>query len=86
MLRQGYRFASFDGINRYYAADEESSLIDRLAPANVLDQFVPAYVQLINEELERLRSAYAQIEHEIGKKNDLIEATTEYVRRLEKKG
>ena len=68
VLKSGYRFASFDGINRYYAAEEESSLIDRLAPANVLDQFVPAYVQLMNEELERLRSAYTRIEHEIARR------------------
>ena len=83
VLKQGYRFASFDGINRFYVAEEESSLIDRLAPANVLDEFVPAYVQLMNEELERLRSAYARIEEDIAKKDDHIEATAEYVRRLE---
>lgn len=83
VLKEGYLFASFDGINRFYAAEEESTLIDLLAPANVLDQFVPAYVQLINEELERLRSAYARIEHDIALKDDQIEATAEYVRHLE---
>jgi FkbM family methyltransferase len=85
VLDQDYRFASFDGINRFYVPEEESALIDLLAPANVLDRFIPAYVQLINEELERTRSAYIRIEHEITQKNDLIEATTEYVRRLEQK-
>ncbi len=83
VLEQGYLFASFDGINRFYAAEEESSLLDRLAPANVLDQFVPAYVQLINEELERLRAAYARVEREIALKDDQIESTTEYARHLE---
>jgi FkbM family methyltransferase len=83
VLEHGYRFASFDGLNRYYAAEEESSLTDLLAPANVLDHFVPAYVQLINEELERVRAAYTRIEDEIAKKDDHIAATAEYVRRLE---
>ena len=83
VLKEGYAFASFDGINRFYVAEEESSLIDLLAPANVLDQFVPAYVQLINEELERLRSAYSRIEHEIGLKDEQIQATADYVRHLE---
>jgi FkbM family methyltransferase len=84
VLDGGYRYASFDGINRFYAAEEESSLTDRLAPANVLDQFVPAYLQLINEELERIRTAYARIEDEIGRKNEQIETTEAYVRHLEK--
>jgi FkbM family methyltransferase len=30
---QGYRFAHFDGLNRYYAADEQAGLADRLAAA-----------------------------------------------------
>ena len=83
VLGGGYLFASFDGINRFYAAEEESSLLDRLAPANVLDQFVPASVQLIHEELERLRAAYARVEREIALKDDQIESTTEYARHLE---
>jgi FkbM family methyltransferase len=65
VLGGGYQFASFDGINRFYAAEEESSLIDLLAPANALDSFVPASVQLIREELERTRSAYADVERQV---------------------
>jgi FkbM family methyltransferase len=83
VVKQDYRFASFDGLNRYYAAEEESALVDLLAPANVLDHFVPAYVQLINEELERVRSAYTRIEEEIAKKDVHIEGIEKYVRHLE---
>ena len=83
VLKEGYLFASFDGINRFYAAEEQSSLIDRLAPANVLDRFVPAHVQLINDELERVRSAYSRLEHEVLLKDSQIEAAAEYARHLE---
>ena len=85
VLKEGYLFASFDGINRFYAAEEESSLIDRLAPANVLDQFVPAYMQMINEELERLRSAYARIERDIALKDDQLASAADYARHLEQR-
>src|SRR5262249_10484847 len=30
---QGYRFALFDGLNRYYAAEEHPALMERLADA-----------------------------------------------------
>ena len=39
---RGYRHAWFDGLNRYYVADEHASLIDRLAlQPNVFDDVVP---------------------------------------------
>ena len=47
----GYRFVWFDGLNRYYVADERMSLAEHfVAPPNVFDDFVPA-------EQERLRLA-----------------------------
>jgi heptosyltransferase II len=73
VLGGGYLFASFDGINRFYAAEEEPSLVDRLAPANALDRFVPASVQLVHEELERLRTAYADVERQFTVVNDELE-------------
>ena len=80
---RGYEYASFDGINRYYVADEERSLIDRLAPANVLDDYTPASLQLINEELDRLRGYIAHLLEEIARKDEHIATTAEYVRQLE---
>lgn len=40
---EGYRFAAFDGLNRYYLPEElHADLAPRLAvPANVFDHFVP---------------------------------------------
>jgi FkbM family methyltransferase len=39
----GYRFAAFDGINRFYVADGYDHLIPSLAyPISALDRFVPA--------------------------------------------
>jgi hypothetical protein len=42
LLREaGYTFELFDGLNRFYLAEEHSNLADRLhAPANTLDHFV----------------------------------------------
>jgi FkbM family methyltransferase len=42
LFEVGYRFAMFDGLNRFYAHADEPGLLQRLAiPANVLDDFVP---------------------------------------------
>ncbi|TDD87356.1 FkbM family methyltransferase [Actinomadura darangshiensis] len=42
VLAAGYRLALFDGLNRFYARDDEADLYERLAvPANVLDNYIP---------------------------------------------
>jgi len=42
LFEVGYRFAMFDGLNRFYALADEPALLDTLAiPANVFDDFVP---------------------------------------------
>lgn len=42
LLEAGYRFAMFDGLNRFYAHADEPALLQALAiPANVIDDFVP---------------------------------------------
>ena len=42
LLEVGYRFAMFDGLNRFYAHADEPALVQTLAiPANVFDDFVP---------------------------------------------
>jgi hypothetical protein len=42
LFEAGYRFAMFDGLNRFYAHADEPALLERLAiPANVFDDFVP---------------------------------------------
>ena len=42
LFEVGYRFAMFDGLNRFYAHADEPALLERLAiPANVFDDFIP---------------------------------------------
>lgn len=43
LLNAGYRFALFDGLNRFYHRSEEPALMPLLSvPANVRDGFIPA--------------------------------------------
>ena len=42
LFEVGYRFAMFDGLNRFYAHADEPALLQALTtPANVFDDFVP---------------------------------------------
>lgn len=54
----GYRFAMFDGLNRFYAHVDEPALLQRLAiPANVFDDFVPyAWAHQDDQAQQRARS------------------------------
>src|SRR5438552_1382003 len=51
LLDVGYRFAMFDGLNRFYAHADEPALLQALAiPANVFDDFVPyAWVHQVDQ-------------------------------------
>jgi hypothetical protein len=51
LFEVGYRFALFDGLNRFYAHADEPALLQALAvPANVFDNFVPyAWVHQLEE-------------------------------------
>lgn len=54
VLAADYRYATFDGLNRYYARAEEPALIDVLSvPPNVFDDFGPADVWNRVAELEK---------------------------------
>ena len=42
LLDAGYRYTMFDGLNRFYASEDEPDLLDALAiPANVFDNYMP---------------------------------------------
>jgi FkbM family methyltransferase len=42
VIDAGYRLALFDGLNRFYARDDESVLLERLSvPPNVFDRWMP---------------------------------------------
>lgn len=63
LLENGYRFASFDGLNRFYAREEEADvLVPLLAPASILDDFVRVEVVALEEELDRARSGTQTLE------------------------
>jgi FkbM family methyltransferase len=54
VLAADYRFATFDGLNRFYARAEEPELVDVLrVPPNVFDDFGPADVWTRVAELEK---------------------------------
>jgi FkbM family methyltransferase len=43
VIEAGYRLALFDGLNRFYARDDEPELLRRLSvPVNVFDRWIPA--------------------------------------------
>jgi hypothetical protein len=45
----GYRHAWFDGLNRWFVAEEQAGLIERLAlPPNVFDDFIPAQLHALS--------------------------------------
>jgi hypothetical protein len=65
----GYRFAMFDGLNRFYAHADEPALVQRLAiPANVFDDFVPyAWAHQVDQAQQwahSLEDALTQAQHE----------------------
>lgn len=54
MLLEGrYKYVYFDGLNRYYLAEEHSELAASFeAPPNVFDGFVSAHVVLLERQIE----------------------------------
>lgn len=54
VLSQGYMFALFDGLNRFYVREESCSILPKLAiPANCLDGFVTAREMKLQRDLEQ---------------------------------
>lgn len=61
VLAKGYHFCYFDGLNRFYIANEHPELNDSFrAPPNVFDDFVPAALVRERSECERLRVEVAE--------------------------
>lgn len=59
LLGSGYLFASFDGVNRYYSHAEEPQLVTMLAPATVLDNFVPENLDRVEKYVHHLETELA---------------------------
>jgi FkbM family methyltransferase len=69
LVEAGYRFAMFDGLNRFYAHGDEPALLQTLAiPANVFDDFVPYawshQVEQAQQRARRLEDALNQAQQE----------------------
>jgi FkbM family methyltransferase len=61
VLGAGYKFAVFDGLNRFYVREEDAALIEALAvPPSTLDEFVPYHYHReltgLRGEVDELRS------------------------------
>jgi FkbM family methyltransferase len=63
----GYRFVLFDGLNRFFIADEHwDELHDKLsAPANVLDNFESARSAELAHQVDRLRAELSECRAEL---------------------
>ncbi|MFA9218795.1 MAG: FkbM family methyltransferase [Sphingomonadaceae bacterium] len=81
---QGYRYAYFDGLNRYYVADEHAELLDALQlQPNVFDDYLPgALVQAWahGEDAEQRATQAAQDSWDAQARQQVAEAETEAVR------
>lgn len=65
LLDAGYRFAAFDGINRFYVDQDHDYLIPALAyPISALDRFVTP-PRRIEAELDRLRQSLEHVGAEL---------------------
>ena len=90
LLAAGYLFASFDGINRFYACAEEPELVAHLAPASVLDNFVSenlnrveGYVRHLEAELKARSAHVAELETFVGLQEEIIHTRDRRIAELE---
>ena len=63
LLEAEYRFALFDGLNRFYARSESPELMERLAaPANVLDHWISHRTAIAEARVAHLEEKHARWE------------------------
>ena len=61
VLAQRYRYAWFDGLNRYYVAEEHADLLAQLdIQPNVFDDFIPHHLDGAWKQIDALRDNAAQ--------------------------
>jgi FkbM family methyltransferase len=60
VLAAGYQLCLFDGLSRFYVAEEHAETLGQSLsyPANVLDNYVPYHWHQREQELSRIKSAY----------------------------
>lgn len=66
VLAAGYRFCLFDGLSRYYVAEERAELAPALSyPACPLDDYVRVDLREAEDEAGRLRQRIGELEQEV---------------------
>jgi FkbM family methyltransferase len=82
---QRYREACFDGINLFFAQEDDDKVIGALVPASVLDDYEPAALTAMRTELDRLRIYIATLEQELDRHRASESEVRDYVLSLEDK-
>ena len=79
LFEVGYRFALFDGLNRFYAHADEPALLQRLAtPANVFDNFVPyAWTHRVDQAQQWAHSLEGALTQALQERDHLHEKLTQ---------
>ena len=79
LLAHRYRLAHFDGLNRFYVADEQSALMPAFAmPPNVFDDYV--FVGQTNAEAEVLAATARQSQAEVAARAALVKVELQAAR------
>jgi FkbM family methyltransferase len=79
----GYRFCLFDGLSRFYVADEHAELAPALSyPACVLDEFVPAAHLAVQAELRRLQQVHHETVQELERTHERLAGTSDLEREV----
>lgn len=80
----GYREASFDGINLFFAHEsEDPEFFELLAPASALDDYTPRSQKLLQDRLSDVEKAYQAVEDLTRERERALTEAAAYVRTLE---
>lgn len=81
---RGYKQAGFDGVNLYFAAADNTELMELLAsPASILDDYRTAAAVAVQQELDRVTAYTRSIESELAAHRDEVAELRAYVGKLE---
>jgi FkbM family methyltransferase len=89
LLENDYRFAFFDGLNRYFVAVERSYLLEKFdRPANVFDDFVlsglasNSFSALLNERIGEIQGRLQQAQSDLATARQDLSTSEAGVRRM----
>jgi FkbM family methyltransferase len=74
LTARGYHFVYFDGLNRFYVADEHATLDDSFhAPVNVFDDFITASVVELDRQLNDTRAELEKVNAKLQEAKDEVQ-------------